>query len=66
MQLIKSIEKLYYYLSYLGCNLKKFDINYISEIDAIGARVINKLFSKFANNLDYYWAYLEAYNEIAR
>ncbi len=43
---------------------KEFDISRASEIGAMGARVISKSFTEFASIDNYYWAYLEAYDEI--
>lgn len=43
----------------------KFDIICASKIVNITAKVINKAFSKFTTIKEYYWAYQEAYNNIA-
>ncbi len=43
---------------------QEFDISRVSEIGAIGARVISKSFTEFASIDDYFRAYLEAHDKI--
>lgn len=43
---------------------REFDINYISKIGAIKAKVINKSFVRFASINNYYYSYLEIYDKI--